>query len=206
MSTEYLTIKKEINTQVEIEKSKFICYLSPINNDEEAKTILKEIRKSHPKANHHCYAYIYNEGSYYKSSDDGEPGGTAGIPMLTVLKGRNFNNIIAIVVRYFGGTLLGRGGLVRAYTQAVEAALENAEIYKEGLKPTYSITVDLSFYNIVNQKLIHPSIKVIDRIFNEKVTIKLIILDDFDLNMIIDVTNGNALIEDTGETLFTYKI
>ena len=88
MSNEYLTIKEEVIAQIEVEKSKFICYLYPCDNEEDAKSILKDIRKQHPKANHHCYAYIYNNGTYYKSSDDGEPGGTAGMPILNVLKAK----------------------------------------------------------------------------------------------------------------------
>lgn len=206
MSNEYLTIKEEVIAQIEVEKSKFICYLYPCDNEEDAKSILKDIRKQHPKANHHCYAYIYNNGTYYKSSDDGEPGGTAGMPILNVLKAKNFNNIIAIVVRYFGGTLLGRGGLIRAYTHATEKGIENAQIYAEGFKRIYSITVDFSFYDIVNQRLNHPSLKIIDREFNEKVTVKVILLDEFDFNNIVDLTNGNAIINDEGESLYTYKI
>ncbi|HHU27618.1 TPA: YigZ family protein [bacterium] len=206
MSNEYLTIKEEVIAQIEVEKSKFICYLYPCDNEEDAKSILKDIRKQHPKANHHCYAYIYNNGTYYKSSDDGEPGGTAGMPILNVLKAKNFNNIIAIVVRYFGGTLLGRGGLIRAYTHATEKGIENAQIYAEGFKRIYSITVDFSFYDIVNQRLNHPSLKIIDREFNEKVTVKVILLDEFDFNNIVDLTNGNAIINDEGESLYTYRV
>lgn len=117
------SIQKKSISEREIQKSKFITILYPIHNIEEIKKALLDTKKEFPNATHYCYAYIL-EGQE-KCSDDGEPSKTAGMPMLNVLKMQNYQHILAIVVRYFGGIKLGAGGLVRAYTKAVTTALEN---------------------------------------------------------------------------------
>ncbi|MCW6660840.1 YigZ family protein [Aerococcaceae bacterium NML201209] len=125
----YLSIQAPCVHEIDIKKSRFICYLFPVKNVEEADAHLTQLRKEHYKATHRCYAYILNENaSVQKMSDDGEPAGTAGVPMLEVLKQRQLTYILAVVVRYFGGIKLGAGGLIRAYGQAVSHALEQANI------------------------------------------------------------------------------
>lgn len=124
----YYSINKEIMNSIEINKSKFITYLFPISNQEEFSMRLNDLRKEHPKANHHCSAYILgHQQDQQKANDDGEPSGTAGYPMLDVLKTNNLTNIAAIVVRYFGGIKLGSGGLIRAYSTSVSGALNVAQ-------------------------------------------------------------------------------
>lgn len=117
------SIKKKSISELEIQKSKFITVLYPIHNIEEVKEALLEAKKEFPNATHYCYAYILDQNE--RCSDDGEPSKTAGMPMLNVLKMQDYQHILAIVVRYFGGIKLGAGGLVRAYTKAVTTALEN---------------------------------------------------------------------------------
>ena len=117
------SIKEKSISELEIQKSKFITVLYPIHNIEEIKEALLEAKKEFPNATHYCYAYILDQNE--KCSDDGEPSKTAGMPMLNVLKMQDYQHILAIVVRYFGGIKLGAGGLVRAYTKAVTTALEN---------------------------------------------------------------------------------
>ncbi|SEJ42675.1 uncharacterized protein, YigZ family [Dyadobacter sp. SG02] len=109
--------------------SKFLAYAYPVENDEQAKANLNELRELHPKAVHHCYAYrLGADRMSYRMSDDGEPSGTAGRPILNALYSRNITNVIVVVVRYFGGTLLGVPGLINAYKTATEEALNVAEI------------------------------------------------------------------------------
>lgn len=120
----YKTIKNEVQVEQQIQKSKFIAYLRPVSNEEEAKEFLKEIKKNHPKATHHCSAFRI--GDIERSNDDGEPSSSAGLPMLQVLRGHDIQNVAAVVVRYYGGILLGVGGLIRAYGSSVTLALESA--------------------------------------------------------------------------------
>ena len=125
----YLTIDQASVHEIEIKKSRFLCYLYPLQDAADFPPILAALRKEHYKAAHHCSAYIIGPDSLtQKMSDDGEPAGTAGVPMLEVLKQRQLTNLAAVVVRYFGGIKLGAGGLIRAYSSAVSEALKQATI------------------------------------------------------------------------------
>ena len=125
--TPYRIIQKEAHGELTEKKSRFLCRLCPISSEEEALSIIEQEKKTYWDARHHCYAYILGQKSeVMRYSDDGEPGGTAGRPMLEVLKGEELTGVLAVVTRYFGGTLLGTGGLVRAYTGALQDALSDA--------------------------------------------------------------------------------
>jgi len=118
-----------ITAEVEIKRSQFLCYLQRTETEQEARDFIAEVRHLHPAARHHCTAFRLEEDTgevWERSSDDGEPSGTAGSPMLAVLRGEELVNVCAVVVRYFGGVLLGTGGLVRAYTDAVVAGVAAA--------------------------------------------------------------------------------
>ena len=122
----YQIAAQEVNEEVIVNRSRFICYLAPCESATQFKEFLKQIQDAHPQASHHCYAFIAghpDNGQLYGFSDDGEPSGTAGRPMLGVLQGSKIGQIAAIVVRYFGGTKLGTGGLQRAYAASVRQAL-----------------------------------------------------------------------------------
>ncbi|MGX7777244.1 YigZ family protein [Streptococcus pluranimalium] len=120
----YKTITSNHTTEEEIKKSRFICHLKRVTSEEEARDFIAAIKKEHYRANHSCSAMIIGENSEVKrSSDDGEPSGTAGVPMLTVLEKQELTNVVAVVTRYFGGIKLGAGGLIRAYTGSVAQAL-----------------------------------------------------------------------------------
>lgn len=126
MSGSYQVAANEVVNETIVSRSRFICYLSPCDSNEAAKIFLKSIQKLHPQANHHCYAFVSGrpeDSQRYGFSDDGEPSGTAGRPMLAVLQGSNIGEVCAVVVRYFGGTKLGTGGLQRAYGGSVRQAL-----------------------------------------------------------------------------------
>ncbi|GHE96368.1 YigZ family protein [Thalassotalea profundi] len=126
MSLPYLVAAEPVEDETIVNRSRFICYLSPCQSNEMAKEFIKQIQQLHPQANHHCYAFVSShplDSQSYGFSDDGEPSGTAGKPMLIALQGSNIGEICAVVVRYFGGTKLGTGGLQRAYGGSVRQAL-----------------------------------------------------------------------------------
>ena len=127
MIDSYLTVSGNSCEEMLISKSRFIGYAAPCENEADALDFLRRIREEHKSATHHCYAYIIGENSgIMRYSDDGEPGGTAGLPIMDVMRAKSIVNCCIVVVRYFGGVLLGTGGLVRAYTQSAQAALEAA--------------------------------------------------------------------------------
>lgn len=140
----FQSIENESIAEIIVKKSKFIATLYEANSKDEAEKILQNVRKKYFDAKHHCYAYIIEK--IEKCSDDGEPSGTAGAPLLALLKSANLTNVIIIVTRYFGGILLGTGGLVRAYTESAKNAIENAKIvYKD-----YGIQfeIEISYNNL----------------------------------------------------------
>lgn len=140
------TIKENVTTQIIEKKSKFIANLFYVSSVEDAENQLQQIRKQHYDARHNCFAYRIGETKdiIEKASDDGEPSGTAGAPMLNLLQKQNLTNVLVVVTRYFGGILLGTGGLVRAYTQAAKEALEKVEIVKEELRIRIAINFTIS--------------------------------------------------------------
>ena len=177
----YISIQNPVIHEIEIKKSRFICYLFPLAEIESFAQQLQAIRKEHYKATHHCSAYILGQkAELQKASDDGEPAGTAGVPMLEVLKHHDLTYTAAIVVRYFGGTKLGAGGLIRAYGQAVSAALEQAQLIQNvsqlviGLTLSYA-QVDAFQYFLSQTEL---AITVLDTQYTDHVTFELAIHHD----------------------------
>lgn len=129
--------------EIEILKSRFICTLERVSAEDEARAFLERLRKQYWDANHNCYAYIIGErGQQQKASDDGEPSGTAGVPMLEVLKRRELVDTIAVVTRYFGGTKLGAGGLIRAYGRSVTEAIDAVGIVERRPRAIVEIAAD----------------------------------------------------------------
>ncbi len=152
-------------------KSRFIAILTPIATEAEAEATIASIRKQYWDAKHHCYAWIVKteSGDHVRCSDDGEPGGTAGRPMLEVLQHEGLFNVVAVVTRYFGGTLLGTGGLVRAYQQSVKAALDNADIgiQEDGIQ--VKITLDYGDLATVQHYMQSAPIRQEDAVYEDKV-------------------------------------
>ena len=150
MKESYLTVASDYCETTIIEKSKFICYLKHVENEPDAREFINAIKKRHFDATHNCSAFIADgEGNLQRFSDDGEPQGTAGMPMLEALKGRGIFETVAVVTRYFGGVKLGAGGLVRAYGGCVTSALNNAEVVEKSLCDVYKITADYDKYRLV---------------------------------------------------------
>lgn len=141
---EFKTIKIDGIVEEEIKKSHFICFMKRVMTEEEAREFINGIKKEHYKANHNCSAFILGENMEIKrSSDDGEPSGTAGVPMLTVLENHELTNVVAVVTRYFGGIKLGAGGLIRAYAGAVAKAVKEIGIVE--VKEQKGIAITLSY-------------------------------------------------------------
>lgn len=148
------TIKGEIISTLEITKSTFITYLKNIDNVEDAKKYVQQIKDEHPDATHHVVAMtIGKTGEYGQANDDGEPSGTAGLPVLDVFRKNDITNFVCVVVRYFGGIKLGAGGLVRAYSKSASTALKQLEIVPIIEYKHISITFDYSFLNIIENRL-----------------------------------------------------
>lgn len=137
----FYTIKDECSAEITEKKSKFMCNVFHVESVQEAEDKLNIIRKKYHDARHNCYVYKVVEEDAFKASDDGEPSGTAGVPMLNIVNGRNLSNILVVVTRYFGGILLGTGGLVRAYSLATTTALDDSNIIKQemGLEASFNV-------------------------------------------------------------------
>ena len=151
------TIKEEKEREIIINKSKFISIITKVETIDEVKDILIKIKKKYKGATHYCYAYIIN--GYQKCSDDKEPSGTAGLPILNILKTNELNYILCVVVRYFGGIKLGAGGLVRAYSSSVKEVINKCEF--GNLTPGYNIIIDFEYENIKQIENILKDIQII---------------------------------------------
>lgn len=141
-SVEYRTIRGPVTASIEERRSVFECWLRRVDSEQEARATVEEARVTHWDARHHCSAWVLGpDAALTRSNDDGEPSGTAGAPMLEVLAHSGFSDVVAVVTRWFGGTLLGAGGLVRAYGDAVRAALEEARPLQRELRQLASLEV-----------------------------------------------------------------
>lgn len=148
MTESYITVSGFSCEEIIINKSRFIGYAAPCSSENEALSFLQNIRDEHKTATHHCYAYIIGENcGIMRYSDDGEPGGTAGLPIMDVMRTKSIVNCCIVVVRYFGGTLLGTGGLVRAYTQSAQAALAASGIVRMEKTSFYRCTLPYSAWD-----------------------------------------------------------
>ena len=155
--------------------SEFIADVVPVHTEGEASAFIESVRKKYYDARHHCYAYILDGGAVKRSSDDGEPSQTAGKPMMDMLEGRGLTDVCAVVTRYFGGTLLGTGGLVRAYSGALKTALEDCESAEvtEGVLMRYSISYDL--YGRLTHMSESGAFYLMHQEFGQEVTLSLLV-------------------------------
>lgn len=170
---DYITVKGEATGTIYEKKSEFIGYIAHVKTEAEAQEYLAKIRKKHYDARHHCYAYIIKDQGIVRQSDDGEPSKTAGMPILEVLRHSGVEDAIIVVTRYFGGTLLGTGGLVRAYTDGAKAALNAAEILTYKQCVDLSITVDYSLYDKIATICQNKNGKIIDTQFTDNVSMTI---------------------------------
>ena len=176
MSTPYKTLRQEAADEVIINKSRFIGYACPCETEEEALAFLQKIRTKHKDATHNCYAYIIGRNAgIMRYSDDGEPGGTAGLPMMEVLKAQGVVNCCVVVTRYFGGVLLGAGGLVRAYTQGTVIALKAAQVVVREPSQRYLCEVAYPLWDRVTHALKTMPVQLVGSEFTTAVGFTLLV-------------------------------
>lgn len=190
-------VKEKVVSLIEVKKSKFYCILLPINDDNKIKDELVEIKKEYPAARHYCYGAVI--GDITRSNDDGEPASTAGRPILETLLNHNLDNVLAVVVRYFGGTLLGTAGLIRAYSQATAEAIKLATLTIPTTIYNYKITADYSLINSL-EYLLSTKATITNRTYCEQVTYYFQTEEDLSLE-IEEITSGQYQAEFISEEI-----
>lgn len=193
----YYTISEATEASFIEKRSEFIGNIAPVRTNDEAINFINSIKSCHRKAKHNVYAYILRDNNISRYSDDGEPQGTAGIPVLDVLKKRELTDICIVVTRYFGGILLGGGGLVRAYTHAASIACDNAKIMKMCLCNKLIIKADYNLYGKISYLLPNYEIITVKEDFNESVSLEILAVSektDALIKDLTEITNGVASI------------
>lgn len=202
MVENYLTIYEDNEAELVQKKSRFIATIKHVETEEEIKEFLEEIRKRYWNATHNVFAYTIGlKQPLERCSDDGEPSGTAGMPILEVIRGSNLRNVIVVVTRYFGGTLLGTGGLVRAYSGSAKLGIESANIEENILYHLMDIKVDYTLSGKVQYEILQNEYIIYDTIYQDNVCYK--VLAEYDKKdtfekKIMDLTSGCAVIENKG--------
>lgn len=193
----------------EEKKSRFIANIAPANSEEEAVSFIETIKKKHYDARHNCPAFIIGRNRQLtRCSDDGEPSGTAGKPILEVLLGAEVTNVVVVVTRYFGGTLLGTGGLVRAYTQAVQEGLKDAGIATMRYGSEMTIGIDYTDVGKVQYLLGSKQVEITDSRYTDRVAFDICIPKEQEEELkkeLTEATSGRARIEVTGEGYHIFK-
>ena len=199
---EFRTIKEDGQVLEEIKKSRFICHAKRVYSEEEARDFITAIKKEHYKATHNCSAFIIGERSGIKrTSDDGEPSGTAGVPMLGVLENHNLTNVCVVVTRYFGGIKLGAGGLIRAYAGSVALAIKEIGIIE--IKEQAGIAIQMSYaqYQEYNNFLKEHNLMELDTNFTDQVNTMIYVDKEEKENIkaaLVEFFNGKVTLTDQG--------
>lgn len=199
---QYKTVRGTASDEFTEKKSRFIGYISPAESEADALAFINEIRSRHRDASHNVFAYVIRENQIKRASDDGEPQGTGGVPVLGVIEGRGLTNVVVVVTRYFGGTLLGTGGLARAYSDAASFAVSAAETVVMAESCDIRITADYSLYGPIDRYLNENCVFVVRSDFGETVTVTVRIKSEDEGGLISDITDiscGRASFEKTAE-------
>lgn len=199
----YSTIYSKAEASFIEKKSEFIGSIKPVKTNDEAVEFINEIRSQHRKATHNVYAYILRDGNITRYSDDGEPQGTAGVPVLDVLQKEGLTDICCVVTRYFGGILLGGGGLVRAYSHSAKIAVEASERMVMCSCYPVAVTAEYTLYGKIAYILPEFEVKIIDTEFSENVIIKMLVRSEYAAALeekLIDIANGNITFVKGDET------
>jgi uncharacterized YigZ family protein len=199
--TSYLTVSRDSVAEIEVKSSRFLCTLRRVPSEESARALVAALRKEHWDARHHCSAFVLGpDSALQRSSDDGEPAGTAGAPMLEVLRGAGVSDVAAVVTRWFGGTLLGAGGLVRAYGDAVRAALADAGTLRRDLVTEFAIHLDHGTAGRVESELRARGLVVLDAAYADRVVLLVGSAAPETVGpLVAEVTGGAAVPERVGE-------
>lgn len=190
---EYKTVELEADDFFVEKKSRFIGYAKPVKTQDEAIEFINKIKAKHWDATHNVYAYVLKDNNIQRYSDDGEPSGTAGVPVLDVLLKENLVDVCVVATRYFGGTMLGAGGLVRAYSHTSKIAVNAANIITMAQCSVLSVDIDYSFYDRMNVILNEFSANVMNTDFSDKITITFSVKADMQVSVeekLVDVSNG----------------
>lgn len=209
MNNTYKTINNYGEDETIINKSRFIGYATPIETEEEALDFIEKIRTKHRDATHNVYAYVLGKDSnIQRFSDDGEPSGTAGIPVLEVIKKEDLRNVVVVVTRYFGGIKLGAGGLIRAYTKGAKIGVDAGIIVDMVLYTKIKIRIDYTLYGKMENYLMNEGHIVDGSDFDDGVNI-FVYIEDTDkenfYNIITDLTNGTAIFEELDKEYIPIK-
>jgi len=204
MLLQYYTVKNAGEHEIVIEKSKFVAQIARATTEEEAQAFIQEIKKKHWDATHNCSAYLIGEHNHIqKANDDGEPSGTAGVPMLEVLKKRDLKDTVVVVTRYFGGIKLGAGGLIRAYGKAVSEGLNAIGVVERRLMRIMHTKIDYTWLGkIENELRSHPSFILKEIHYLDNVEVETYVAEEMKesfVHWMTELTNGQAEISE-GET------
>lgn len=200
MEKEQKIVLKNGEGEIEEKKSRFIAAVYAVDDEEEIQTIIEQTKKKYWDARHNCYAYVLDGGRIMRYSDDGEPSGTAGKPMLEILQSEGVDQCLVIVTRYFGGTLLGTGGLVRAYQQATKAGLENATLAVKKNGVMFSIDTDYNDLGKIQYYIgcSESGMYISDIEYTDRILMKILVEDSLKENFnkkMVEITSGKALID-----------
>ncbi len=206
---EYRTLRCDAEDEFTEKRSRFIGYACPVTTEEQALEFIAQIKKKHWDAKHNVYAYVLRDGQIRRYSDDGEPQGTAGIPVLDVLLKSEITDAVIVVTRYFGGILLGGGGLVRAYGHAASIAVKAAGVDERVLCDDLSVTCDYAQYGRVQPLLLSHGAVIDDTLFEDEVTIlfhqRKGMIDIFDKEL-ADVSAGTVSCRVRGENFYSFAV
>lgn len=203
----YRVIKEEAFGEIVEKRSRFLAYLCPVETEEEALEFIEGIRKKHYDARHNCFAYILGRNrETERCSDDGEPSGTAGRPMLDVLKKEGLTNVVAVVTRYFGGTLLGTGGLVRAYTQSLQDGLLHAQMVTMRLGIYYEINVPYTLVGKIQYICGELGIEIFDTTYTDTALFRVIVPADKEGMMKSKVVEQTAAVAEISRVDYRYFV
>lgn len=205
-SQKYKILYQEGEAEIVEKKSRFIAHIAPAQTEEEAQEFVEKIKKQYWDARHNCWAYSIGEKQpALRCSDDGEPSGTAGKPMLEVITGEEIHNVVAVVTRYFGGTLLGTGGLIRAYTKSTQEGLKESTVIEKCLGQKITLTCDYTTSGKIQYITATDDLPVLDTIYTDNVTFEMIIPVE-ELGMVekkfMEASMGKAVLEKGEEAYY----
>ena len=199
---EYKTVEFESKDEFVEKKSRFIGYVKPVKTQEEATNFINSIKSKHWDATHNVSAFVLRENNIQRSNDDGEPSGTAGVPTLDVLLKENLVDVCVVVTRYFGGTLLGAGGLIRAYSHSSKIAVEAGHIITMAPCKVLSVSVDYSFYDRLNILLCEFNANIENSEFTDNVTVTFSVRENtvpLLKDKLTQLSNGKYILKEIGE-------
>jgi uncharacterized YigZ family protein len=200
MLLSYKTVKGYGENEIIIQKSRFICYVDRATTEQEAQEFIQKIKKLHRDANHNCSAYLIGENNQIqKANDDGEPSGTAGVPILEVLKKKDLKDTVVVITRYFGGIKLGAGGLIRAYGTATSEGINHVGIVERKLMRIMSVTVDYTWVGKIENELRSSDYLLKNTNYTENVEFEIYVEEsrtEAFVEWMTEITNGKGLVSD----------